>query len=234
MPKATSGRLTQTEWSELDQAEGAIERGRAKLRDGWLQIGKALARINAGRLYRHKFETFEVYCQERWGYERAHAYRLLRGAETADGIKPALSPVGDISPESERQIRPLTQLPPEQRQGVWNQAVEAQGGPPTAETLEILTRKALAGLTPEEQRATIEESEAKARDSRREAAAIEELTRLQRVEKKADKLRKAILALIGPKRSVVAIRNLERCMEQVRRLAAQEVQPVRDSSKKRS
>ena len=49
--------------------------------------------------------TFEEYCKERWGMNRAHAYRLIDAAEVVNN----LSPIGDI-PVNESQARPLTQL----------------------------------------------------------------------------------------------------------------------------
>ena len=58
------------------------------------------------------------YCRDRWGMNRAHAYRLIDAANVADN----LSPEGDI-PTSERQARPLARLKPEQQAEAWKEAV---------------------------------------------------------------------------------------------------------------
>ena len=78
------------------------------------------------RLYRHTHATFEDYCRERWGMNRAHAYRLIDAATVAVN----LSPMGDILPTAERQARPLTVLEPAQQREAWQRAVET---PPTIE-----------------------------------------------------------------------------------------------------
>ena len=55
---------------------------------------------------------WEDYCRERWGLGRAHAYRLIDAAATAE----AVSPVGDIT--NERQARALSGLPAEEQRKV--------------------------------------------------------------------------------------------------------------------
>ena len=55
-------------------------------------------------------QTFEAYCKERWGWGRAHAYRLIDSAKVAE----ALSPTGD-TPSNERQARELAPLMDEPR-----------------------------------------------------------------------------------------------------------------------
>ena len=63
--------------------------------------------------------TFEEYCKERWGMNRAHAYRLIDAAEVVNN----LSPIGDI-PANESQARPLTALRdnPELQRAAWERA----------------------------------------------------------------------------------------------------------------
>lgn len=75
--------------------------------------------------------TFEDYCRERWGFERAHAYRMVQSAEVVG----ALSPNGDISePRSEAVARELAPLrdEPEVMREAWTEAVEQHGPAPTA------------------------------------------------------------------------------------------------------
>ncbi len=105
--------------------ESIIERGLKT----FVEVGNALLAIRESKLYRQDYGTFEEYCQERWGMQRAHAYRLIDAA----GVVKSLSPIGDILPATESQARPLTQLEPEEQAVAWQQAVEtAPNGKVTA------------------------------------------------------------------------------------------------------
>ena len=54
--------------------------------------------------------SFEHYCRERWQFERRHAYRLIDSARVIENVSH-----GTQAPESERVVRPLTKLEPEQQ-----------------------------------------------------------------------------------------------------------------------
>ena len=80
------------------------------------EIGKALKEIRDARLYKLTlFETFEAYTRARWDMGRAQAYRLIQSYKVIKN----LSPIGDILPENESQVRPLTQLDPLEQRKVW-------------------------------------------------------------------------------------------------------------------
>ena len=121
--------LTKAEIDRLAECEAVIE-------GGWqttIDVANALLEIRDLRLYRKGFATFETYCRGRWGFERAHAYRLMDAA----GVVQNLSPTGDIQPTNERQVRPLTDLEPEQQREVWKEAVKtAPNGKVTAAHVE--------------------------------------------------------------------------------------------------
>jgi hypothetical protein len=102
------------------------------------EVGIGLLTIRDGRLYRQGHQTFEVYCKERWGFQRAHAYRLIDAAQTAERV----SPIGDIKPANEAQVRPLTCLRPERQKEAWRRAVEtAPEGKVTARHVETVVRQ---------------------------------------------------------------------------------------------
>lgn len=116
---------------DLFEHEQVIERGLT----GFVEVGLALLAIRDGKKYRHGgYATFEDYCQRRWNMTRKRGYDLMAAAETVA----ELSPTGDIpAPQSERQVRPLRGVDPEQRAEVWAQAVEAADGEqPTARQVE--------------------------------------------------------------------------------------------------
>jgi len=80
--------------------------------------GSALAEINAHKLYKPAFPTFEDYCLTRWKLKRAHAYRLIDAAAVAKEV----SPNGDI--QKEAHARALLSFPAEQRAEVLKKAME--------------------------------------------------------------------------------------------------------------
>lgn len=121
--------MTAIERAQLTELEVTIERGLSTFNE----VGKSLLTIRKQRLYRESHKTFEDYCQDRWGIQRAHAYRLIESAEVVQN----LSPIGDILPSTESQARPLTQLEPQAQREVWQRAVEtAPEGKVTAKHVE--------------------------------------------------------------------------------------------------
>lgn len=104
------------ERARMDALERTVRDG---LRD-FQRTGEALAQIRDNHLYRVGFETFEDYLEQRWGFTRTQAGRLIDAAETAR----VLEPLG-ITPQTERQARALrpaakilTELEPEQQRVV--------------------------------------------------------------------------------------------------------------------
>lgn len=128
--------LTTTEQSEFERCEQTIDH----LRQAFTDAGAALATIREQRLYREKHPTFEDYCQQRWGFSRVQAHRLIQAAEVASHLLPIGNIVG--LPENESQVRPLTQLEtPEEQQDAWQEAVERSGGNPTGKIVQQVVQE---------------------------------------------------------------------------------------------
>ena len=54
---------------------------------------KPVAEIRDSKLYREHYQTFDAYCNERWGWTRQRAYQVISAAEVSTvGKKPA--PIG--------------------------------------------------------------------------------------------------------------------------------------------
>jgi hypothetical protein len=88
----------------------------ARSQEHFYKIGRALKEIRDKRLYKLTlFETFETYTKARWEMGRSHAHRLIE----AYGVIKNLSPIGDILPANESQVRPLVQLKPVEQRKVW-------------------------------------------------------------------------------------------------------------------
>jgi len=78
--------------------------------------GKALKEIRDNRLYKQTlYKTFEAYTRARWDMGRAQAYRLIKSSTVIRN----LSPIGDILPGNESQVRPLVQLDLLEQRKVW-------------------------------------------------------------------------------------------------------------------
>ena len=90
----------------------------ARNQEQFYNIGSALKEIRDKRLYKQAlFDTFEAYVRTRWEMGRAHAYRLIKFYEVIHN----LSPIGDILPANESQVRPLAQLEPVEQQRAWKE-----------------------------------------------------------------------------------------------------------------
>jgi hypothetical protein len=132
-PVKTSG-LTAVERTRLRLCESVIEGGLA----AFLEVGAALAEVKGSRLYRETHGTFADYCRDRWGMGKSRAYQLI----DASAIVGEMSTTVD-KPESEWPVRPLKKLPPEERAGAWEEAVEVAGGQPTQAQVEQVVESRL-------------------------------------------------------------------------------------------
>ena len=90
--------------------------------DHFVSVGQALTEIRDKQLYRQAlFDSFESYVKTRWDMGRAHAYRLM----AFYGVIRNLSPIGDILPANESQVRPLAQFSPCEQRELWKSFVKS-------------------------------------------------------------------------------------------------------------
>lgn len=136
-------------WTEQDEValqynEQIIEKGL----ETYMKVGYALMEIRDNRLYRKDFNTFEEYCQEKWGKSRYWAYNFIKASEVA-GVLESVDNCQQI-PETESQARPLTKLEtPEQQAEAWSNAVantQQKSGKPTAKEVDDEVKKLQAKL----------------------------------------------------------------------------------------
>jgi ParB family chromosome partitioning protein len=103
---------------ELERCEVVIKQGL----NTFIEVGEALFIIRDKRLYRREFNTFEDYCNHKWGMVQQSATRLIRAYETVTNLQS--EPIGSLLPQSESQTRPLTSLEPEIQKEVWKEVVK--------------------------------------------------------------------------------------------------------------
>ncbi len=111
--------LTTLEACKLENFEKTIELHKG----AFVAVGRALAEIRDGRLYREKFATFEAYCESRWTFDKSYAYRLIKGAR----VVAVVSPIGDVLPDSEAVTRELGKVDELEQPAVWQEALEVAG-----------------------------------------------------------------------------------------------------------
>lgn len=126
------------------------ERHRLELRveRAFFEAGLALRELREQRLYRSTHRTFEEYCYVRFGYTRRRPYQLIEAAIVFENLctngtqDRAPSAERQVLPTSERQVRDLVNLEPEQQRQVWQQAVkQAEGKVPTSRIVRSVVEK---------------------------------------------------------------------------------------------
>ena len=122
--------LTTIERNEFADLEATIKTTIDKLYQGWAEIGFALGQIRDNRYYRETHNTFEEYCNQRWGITKSRANQLIAASEVAENLTTTVA-------ISERALRPLTKLPPKEQKEVFQEAVDtAPDGKVTAKHIE--------------------------------------------------------------------------------------------------
>lgn len=107
--------LTQSEQTRLAELEKVINDGLLT----FIDVGAALLEIRNSRLYLHEYSTFEQYCREKWSMARRTAYQLMDAVAVVDNVCQ-----GAQIPTTERQVRPLAKLEPEEQRTAWQRAIE--------------------------------------------------------------------------------------------------------------
>jgi hypothetical protein len=111
--------MTEIEISELAKLETIIDKGKA----AFIDVGEALASIRDKRLYRDAYDSFEDYCQERWGFTRQRAHQLMQASEVVSTIVDKSTPSSHLP--NEGQARELAKVEKAKRKAVWDKAVES-------------------------------------------------------------------------------------------------------------
>lgn len=169
--------LSADEEAKLVRLEETISQGMLC----FVEVGKALLEIRDERLYRQTHDTFQNYCTQKWGFGRSYADRLIAYTKVTD----VLTPTG-VKITSERQIRSLTHLQPEQQKEVWEKAVEsAPDGKVTAKHV----AEAVADMeTPDEAVEVVEPGEAVPVPKAVQLATVKKLCRIFSAANEEDQL----------------------------------------------
>jgi hypothetical protein len=100
---------TQVSHRSLADLEKVIHEGELS----YVEVGKALQEIRKGKMYKDKYNTFEEYCEKRWGYCRQTAYEYMDAAAVAANVSSNLH-----NRPSKTQALVLSALDPDQQKEV--------------------------------------------------------------------------------------------------------------------
>ncbi len=105
----------------------------------FIRVGACLIELNELGVYKETHKTFERFVLDRFGFERAQAYRLIEAAT----VNANLSPIGDkiAFPNTESQYREVAKAPPEKQAEVVKKAAEIaseQNRKPTAKDYKLV------------------------------------------------------------------------------------------------
>jgi hypothetical protein len=113
--------------AELSPAEEAkLARCEADIEAGLLMAWRALRTIWQDRLYRSKYNSFEKYCQAKWGISHQRAHQLIDAANLVDYV--STSGLQENLIPNERTARAVLDIEPEKRLPVLMLAARASGG----------------------------------------------------------------------------------------------------------
>jgi hypothetical protein len=93
----------------LADLEKVIQEGQL----AYVKVGKALQKIQEGKLYKDKYNTFEEYCEKRWGFERQTAYDYIKASDVEQNVRTCVQTTPTLC-----QARELAVLDPGQQKEV--------------------------------------------------------------------------------------------------------------------
>jgi Zn-dependent oligopeptidase len=146
--------LTVSQKARFRKLDKAVRAGMG----AFVVVGMCLKEIRDKKLYREKFETFEDYVRDRHDLAQSRTYQLMEAAETVHQIESSTN-CGTL-PANEGQVRPLTQLPLDQRASAWEAVIdraEERGERITAKLVEsVVASAAPHARRPAYERITVE------------------------------------------------------------------------------
>lgn len=133
--------MTDKERELRDRAEAMVLRG-LKAADAVKEAGKALHLLKSRDFWRDTHDSWQLYVQEKFGITARRAHQLTEFAAFTDAVAEAIGTSGTAVTLSERALRPLADVSPDEVQSVVAEAVAASGN---SEPTPAAIRKAVAG-----------------------------------------------------------------------------------------
>ncbi|MBL4901069.1 hypothetical protein JYT85_01490 [Desulfocapsa sp. AH-315-G09] len=140
--------LSVREEKKLKELESVIDAHRR----GFYEVGMALAKIQAEKLYRLQADTFEIYGNEVWGLIERQLYRLVNAAlvfenltnwsgnDSPENLRNCAGFKQEDLPTNEAQCRPLTSITTKEQTIIWNQTIQTSRSENTKITAALVAR----------------------------------------------------------------------------------------------
>ena len=110
----------------------------------FVELGGYLKQIRDRGLYKTRgYKSFAKYCSDLFGYGRTQVHHIIAAAEVVNNLKSENVHRGEqfLLPTSERQVRHLAKLEPEEQVTVWVKAIEDNNGKiPTGAKIQQIVR----------------------------------------------------------------------------------------------
>jgi hypothetical protein len=132
--------MTDKERRERDAAEAVVLRG-LKAVDAVKEAGRALHTLKSRDWWRDTHDSWQLYVQQRFGITARRAHQLTEFSQFTDVVAEAIGTTGTAVTLTERALRPLADVQPEELHVVVAEAVAASGG---GEPTPAAIRKAVA------------------------------------------------------------------------------------------
>lgn len=132
--------ITSQEFADLARLEATIQAGK----NTFESVGIAVEEIRERRLYRKDYDTFEAYCQVRWGWNRHRASQLIKAASVVRALPTHLVTLVT----TERAARELGRVPEPERAAVVDRAL-ATGKTVTAKAIQTAAIEIAAKVEPD-------------------------------------------------------------------------------------
>lgn len=165
------------------------------------------------------FDTFEEWGKKAIGYKSSHLYRLATAAEIQRSLN---SPMGEKI--TERQLRPLSKVPEEERQAIWEAAKQE-----AIDNEEVFTAKHVQALVAEWE-AKVKEEQQRVQEWRQEK--LNERNEARKQAERAANLERELQAAKNKPAEVIYVDNSEKALEQYREETEAKLKDLKDQAKK--
>lgn len=119
--------MTDKERRERDAAEAVVLRG-LKAVDAVKEAGRALHLLKSRDWWRDTHDSWQLYVSERFSITARRAHQLVEFSQFTDAVAAAIGTTGTDVTLTERALRPLADVEPEEVNDVVAEAVAASGG----------------------------------------------------------------------------------------------------------
>lgn len=128
--------LSKREERKLKELEGVINAHQRS----FYEVGMALAKIQAEKLYRLQADTFEIYGNEVWGLIERRLYQYINAALVYENLKNFSGFKQEDYPANEAQCGALTTILPQEQPKVWLLVIQTSEKEDCRITAALVTR----------------------------------------------------------------------------------------------